>query len=249
MSPFVAGERLIVALDVEGERQALDMVERLEERIRFFKVGSELYTACGPRIVEAIRRRRAKVFLDLKFHDIPTTVARSVAAASRLGVSIVNVHALGGEEMMRRAKEALLREASKLGVAPPRLIAVTILTSLDANRLKKVGLRDSIDKNVLSLARLAKRSGADGVVSSPRELKMLRGQMGEDFLIVTPGVRPAWAESHDQKRTLTPGEAVARGADYLVVGRPITGVENPAVACGRIIDEMAAAAAEAGRRG
>lgn len=241
-----ARERLIVALDFESERQALDMVERLKETVRFFKVGSELYTACGPRIVDEIRVRRAKVFLDLKFHDIPMTVAKSVAAAARLGVAIVNVHAFGGEEMMRRSKEALTAEAARLGVAAPKLIAVTVLTSLDANRLKKMGVRDSIEKNVLSLARLAKGCGVDGVVSSPRELQMLRKHMGEDFIIITPGIRPAWAESHDQKRTLTPGEAVARGADYLVVGRPITGVENPAVACDRILDEMAAA--DAGHR-
>jgi orotidine-5'-phosphate decarboxylase len=238
MKPLRAEERLIVALDFDSERGALEIVERLKGTVKTFKVGSELYASCGPGIVECIRKRNCAVFLDLKFHDIPTTVAKSVAAATRLGVSMLNVHASGGAEMMKAAAEALSLEARRSGLMPPKLIAVTVLTSLDRNGLKKVGMDGTIEKNVLRLARLAKASGLDGVVSSPHEIERIREELGEDFLIVTPGVRPSWAKSNDQKRIATPTEAILRGADYIVVGRPITGVENPAVACERIVEEM-----------
>lgn len=231
-------ERLIVALDFDNERQALDMVDRLKDRVRIFKVGSELYTACGPKIVKEIQKIGRRVFLDLKFHDIPNTVAKSVSAAANLGVFMLNIHASGGEDMMKKAAESLRIESRRLGKVRPKLIAVTILTSLDKNGLKKVGIGGSIEKNVLSLARLARKCGLDGVVSSPNEIELIRKNTGEDFLIVTPGVRPDWAVANDQKRTATPRQAIERGSDYIVVGRPITGVENPAVACERIIDEI-----------
>ena len=231
-------ERLIVALDFDSEKSALDMVDRLKDRIRIFKVGSELYTSCGPRIVDEIQKRGRRVFLDLKFHDIPNTVAKSVSAAAGLGVFMLNVHATGGEEMMKRSAESVLMASRKRGTIRSKLIAVTILTSLDKNGLKKVGIGGSIEKNALSLARLARKCGLDGVVSSPNEIEIIRKNTGEDFLIVTPGVRPDWALAHDQKRTATPRQAIERGADYIVIGRPITGVENPAVACERIFEEL-----------
>ncbi len=231
-------ERLIVALDFDSEKRALDMVDRLKDKVRIFKVGSELYTACGPRIVDEIHKRGRRVFLDLKFHDIPNTVAKSVSAAAALRVFMLNIHALGGEEMMDKAVESVRIESRRRGTMRPKLIAVTILTSLDKNALKKVGIDGSIEKKVLSLARLAEKCGMDGVVSSPNEIEVSRKNTGEDFLIVTPGVRPDWAIAHDQKRTATPRQALVRGADYIVIGRPITGVENPVVACERIIEEI-----------
>jgi orotidine-5'-phosphate decarboxylase len=236
MKPPKPRDRLIVALDFGAEKDALEMVDRLKGMVRIFKVGSELYTACGPSIVNKIKKRSCEVFLDLKFHDIPNTVARSVGAATRLGVFMVNVHASGGAEMMKAAVEAVRIESRKCGITPPRLIAVTILTSLDKIALKKIGINGSIEKTVVSLARLAARCGMDGVVSSPEEIIPIREALGEDFLIVTPGVRPAWAASHDQKRTSTPEAAIERGASYVVVGRPITAVENPVVACERILE-------------
>ncbi len=238
MTRMSAEERLIIALDCDAAQKALDIVDALGSKARIYKVGSELYTSCGPRIVEEIHRRGRRVFLDLKFHDIPATVARSVASAARLGVFMANIHASGGEEMMKSAAHAVRIEARRAGVVPPKLIAVTVLTSLDKNGLKKVGIGGNIRTVVLRLARLAKRAGLDGVVSSPHEIEVIRKDLGEDFLIVTPGVRPLWAASNDQKRVSTPGEAVSRGADYIVVGRPITGVENPAVACERVLEEM-----------
>lgn len=231
-------ERLIVALDFDTEKGALDMVDALKGRVKLFKVGSELFTACGPSIIEKIKRRGVNVFLDLKFHDIPNTASRAVAAAARLGAFMMNVHASGGEEMMKRCAESLKTEANKMGISPPKLIAVTVLTSLDKNGLKKIGVNVNIQTHVLSLARLAAKCGLDGVVSSPMEIEAIRKRLGEEFLIVTPGVRPEWAASGDQKRFATPAEAVKKGANLVVVGRPITGVENPRVACERILEEL-----------
>ena len=238
MKPMRAEERLIVALDFNSARSAIDMVNRLKDRVKTFKVGSELYTSCGPRIVEELHKRGCRVFLDLKFHDIPTTVAKSVACAAKLGVFMINVHASGGEEMMMKAAESARTESARSGTPQPTLIAVTVLTSMDRNGLKKLGFDDNITTIVARLARLAKKSGLDGVVSSPDEIAVVRKSAGEDFLIVTPGVRPLWATAHDQKRIATPGEALLRGADYIVVGRPVTGAGNPEVACERIMKEM-----------
>ncbi len=238
MAPLKPEERLIVALDFDTGRSALEMVDRLLDNVRIFKVGSELFTACGPKIVGEIQKRGCKVFLDLKFHDIPNTAAKSAAAAARLGVFMMNVHASGGEEMMKRCAEAVKVEAHKMGVSAPKLIAVTVLTSLDKKALKKIGVDVNIQAHVLALSHLAARAGLDGVVSSPMEIGPVRKKLGGGFLIVTPGVRPEWAASNDQKRFATPAEAVRKGATYVVVGRPITGVENPPVACQRIIEEI-----------
>jgi orotidine-5'-phosphate decarboxylase len=230
--------RLVVALDVDSEEKALGLVERLKGAVNIFKVGSELFSSCGPHIVEEVRRRNAKVFLDLKFHDIPNTVARSSAAAARLGVFIFNVHALGGYDMMKKAAEAAREESRKLKTPPPMVLGVTILTSFDEIGLKKVGINDNMETQVLKLARLAKEAALDGVVASPSEIRPIRESLGKDFLIVTPGVRPSWAAAHDQKRIATPAEAVAAGADYIVVGRPVTEADDPLMAARRIAEEI-----------
>ena len=242
MGSLRPADRLIVALDFDNEQGALDMVDKLKDRVRTFKVGSELFTACGPKIVSLIQKRGCEVFLDLKFHDIPNTVARAATAAARLGVFMMNAHASGGEEMMRAAVEAVAADAKNRAVPPPKIIAVTVLTNLDKNALKKTGVNVNIQLHVLRLSRLAERCGLDGVVASPMEAEALRRARGEEFLIVTPGVRPEWAASGDQRRCTTPAEAVKKGADYIVVGRPITGVENPLIACNRIIEEIKDAA-------
>ena len=229
--------KLIVALDVDTEAKALDLAKGLKGAAEIFKVGSVLFASCGPDIIGKIKGLGA-VFLDLKFHDIPNTVAASVRAATRLGADIVNVHALGGEEMMRAASSAGRDEAKALGIARPKVIAVTMLTSTDKDGLKKIGIRDTIEKQLLILARLARASGLDGVVASGREVKLLRKEFGKDFLIVTPGVRPAWAAKADQKRVATPKEAIEDGADYIVVGRPIIESDDPLKAAEKILEEI-----------
>ena len=227
-------ERLIVALDVDTKEKALCLVEKLQNEVKIFKIGSELFISCGPDIVAAVRSRGCGIFLDLKFHDIPNTVAKSAVAAVRLGVSMLNVHALGGYDMMKKAAESVVMEAKALKVAKPKIIAVTVLTSMDENSLKKVGVNDNMEKQVLRLAKLAKDAGLDGVVASPSEIKLIRKELGEDFIIVTPGVRPEWAAVNDQKRIATPKEAVLNGATYIVVGRPITEAPDPLVAARKI---------------
>ena len=231
-------ERLIVALDVDTKEKALGLVEKLKNDVKIFKIGSELFTACGPEIVADVENSGSGIFLDLKFHDIPNTVAKSVAAAVRLGVSIINVHALGGYDMMRKAAEAVAREAKALKIDPPKLIAVTVLTSTDENGLKKIGIDGTMEKQVLKLAKLARDAGLDGVVASPSEAKLIRNDLGEDLIIVTPGVRPEWAAVNDQKRVATPKEAILNGADYIVVGRPVIEASDPAEAARKILKEI-----------
>ena len=231
-------ERLIVALDVDMKEKALGLVEKLKAEVKIFKIGSELFTSCGPDIVAAIRGKGCGIFLDLKFHDIPNTVAKSAAAAARLGVSILNVHALGGYDMMKRCAESIAIEAKALKIAKPKIIAVTVLTSMDENSLNKVGINDNMEKQVLKLAELAKDASLDGVVASPSEVKLIRRELGEDFIIVTPGVRPEWAAVNDQKRVATPKEAVLNGATYIVVGRPIVEAPDPLAAAKRILEEI-----------
>ncbi|MCX7824101.1 MAG: orotidine-5'-phosphate decarboxylase [Verrucomicrobiae bacterium] len=215
--------QLIVALDVPNLDQARRTLDQLADTVRWFKVGLQLFTAAGPAVVRAVRARGARVFLDLKFHDIPNTVAGAAQSAAALGVEMFNVHASGGEAMMRAAAEA----AARMGADRPLVIAVTILTSQTAS-----------EADVLSLARAAKTSGLDGVVCSAREAVTLRRELGADFKLVCPGIRPAWSETGDQKRIITPREAVQAGADYLVVGRPILASPSPAAAARRVLDEM-----------
>jgi orotidine-5'-phosphate decarboxylase len=226
-----ARDRLIVALDVPKADAARALVERLAGRVGMFKVGSQVFTAAGPALVQEIVARGEKVFLDLKFHDIPNTVAGAVASASRLGVSLVDVHGLGGRAMVEAAVGALPAMAT-------RLLAITILTSHDDDTLDEIGVNGTMLDSVRRLAVLAKEAGADGVVASPHEVALIREACGSDFLIVTPGIRPAGSARGDQARAATPGAALAAGADYLVVGRPITEAPDPATAADAIVREM-----------
>jgi orotidine-5'-phosphate decarboxylase len=231
-------ERLIVALDVDTKEKAFGLVEKLKSEVSIFKIGSELFTSCGPDIVTVVRKSGCGIFLDLKFHDIPSTVVKAVVAATRLGVSILNLHASGGYDMMKRAREAVAIEAEKLKIEKPKLIAVTVLTSMDENSLKNIGIDDSMEKQVLRLAKLAKDASLDGVVASPSEVNLIRREMGGEFIIVTPGVRPEWAVANDQKRTATPKRAILNGATYIVVGRPIVEAQDPLAAAKRILEEI-----------
>jgi orotidine-5'-phosphate decarboxylase len=226
-------ERLIVALDVPGADQARRLVDALAGAVGMFKVGSELFTAAGPDFVRELVARGEHVFLDLKFHDIPNTVAGAVASAGQLGVSLIDVHGLGGRAMMAAAAGAL----PAMGC---RLLAVTILTSHDEATLGELGLPGTIHHSVDRLARLAKDAGVDGVVASPQEVALVREACGDGFLIVTPGIRPTGAARGDQARLATPREARRAGADYLVVGRPITQSADPRGAAAAILDEMGA---------
>lgn len=230
--------RLIVALDVDSEEKAIKIVEVLKSEIKFFKIGFELFSSCGPGIVKAVKKKGCEVFLDLKFHDIPNTVSKAVASITKLGVSMFNVHSLGGYEMMKAAAETVKNQAARSNIAAPKILAVTVLTSMDENGLNKIGINDNIKTEVLRLAGLAKEAGLDGVVASPAEAKFIRKTLGPGFLIVTPGVRPSWASSNDQKRIATPKEAIANGADYIVVGRPITGSDDPINAAREILKEI-----------
>lgn len=216
--------RLIVALDFPDRDSALRLVEHLPIGLCRLKVGKELFTRAGPDLVRELGDRGFEVFLDLKFHDIPHTVARACIAAADLGVWMVNVHALGGRRMIQAAREGLEQSPGRR----PLLTAVTVLTSLDQADLAELGLIGSPEENVLRLARLAQTSGADGVVCSAQEVPALRGALGPDFVLVTPGIRPAGAGQQDQKRVMTPAQAIAAGSDYLVVGRPVTQASDPA---------------------
>ena len=231
-------DRLIVALDVDNTDKALGLVEKLKNDVRFFKVGFELFSSTGPGIIEPIREKGCDIFLDLKFHDIPNTAVKASVAITKLGVYMFNVHALGGYDMMKEVAEAVENAADRAGVDQPKILAVTILTSMDAKALKALGIGDSMKEEVLRLAVMAKDAGLDGVVASPSEAKLIRKKLGEDFLIVTPGVRPALASAHDQKRIATPKNAIKDGADFIVVGRPITEAKDPAAAARQILEEI-----------
>jgi len=226
--------RIIVALDYPDATVALALAGRLDPALCRVKVGAELYTAAGPALIEKLRRAGFSVFLDLKFHDIPNTVAAACLAAAELGVWMIDVHALGGRAMMEAAHAALAEAEQR-----PRLVAVTLLTSMDANDVAGVGLGASPQAAVLKLAQLAQASGLDGVVCSAREAAALRRQCGKNFTLVTPGIRPAGAGEDDQSRIATPREAIAGGADYLVIGRPIARAPDPLAALRAINAEIA----------
>lgn len=237
-------DKLIVALDVDTPARALLLARELRDVAGMFKIGSQLFTLAGPQIVKDIVASNAKVFLDLKFHDIPHQVAGAARSAAQLGVSLFTVHASGGAEMMRRAVEVVADVSEREGTARPAVLAVSVLTSIDANTLRQIGINSSPEESVLRLVKLAEQSGVDGVVASPREAAMIRaGVANRKFLIVTPGIRPADnnAGADDQRRVLTPAAALAAGADYLVVGRPITAAANPVAAARQIVAEMAQA--------
>lgn len=230
---------ILVALDVESEEKALALVGLLKDEVAGFKIGSQLFCALGPSIVEKVRSLGGEVFLDLKFHDIPNTVALAAREAAKLGVFIFNLHASGGPAMMKAAQEAAKVEADKRNLRPPMVLAVTLLTSLDQAAFNKI-FRDErpIAEQVLNLAALAQEAGLDGVVASPQETVILRNALGKEIKIVTPGIRPAGSEVGDQARIATPKGAKDAGADYIVVGRPIIAAKEPLEAARKIRAEM-----------
>jgi len=229
----LASKRIIVALDVPDADAALTLAARLDPKLCRVKVGKELFVAAGPDVVHRLQERGFEVFLDLKFHDIPNTVAGACRSAARLGVWMMNVHASGGEAMLRAAKEALAG-----GARPPLLIAVTVLTSLTDVDLKRLGRSQTVAQEVEQLARLARDCGLDGVVCSAQEATQLRKAIGAPFALVTPGIRLASDSGNDQARVVTPVDAVRMGADYLVIGRPITQASDPVAALKSINNEL-----------
>jgi orotidine-5'-phosphate decarboxylase len=227
-----AADKIIVALDVATKNEAFGLVAQLRDDVSFFKVGLQLYTASGPDVVREIVAAGAKVFLDLKLHDIPNTVARAVESAGNLGVQMLTIHLSGGAEMVRAAIGARSNDMSILGV--------TVLTSATQETLNEGGIADKIDNHILRLGRLGVSAGIDGLVASPFEAKFLRSEFGDKIKIVTPGVRPSWSEPGDQKRFMTPRDAIEAGADYLVIGRPITAHAEPREAVAKILKELGA---------
>jgi orotidine-5'-phosphate decarboxylase len=241
ISNKTAINKLIFALDTDSYKEALSWVELLSGHVGMFKVGKELFTSCGPKIIESIRRRDGRVFLDLKFHDIPNTVARAAEAAVRMGVDMFNVHASGGSRMIKETVCAAEACADKLGQAKPIILAVTVLTSLDNADLAEVGYEKSANELVLLLAKVAYAAGASGVVASAQDIAALRADFGDKFIIAAPGIRSAGETAKDdQKRTLSAFEALKIGADYIVVGRPIRQAKDPLEACRQIVCEIAA---------
>jgi orotidine-5'-phosphate decarboxylase len=230
-------DKLIVALDLPSADAAVRLAEQLHDRVGMFKVGSELFTAEGPVLARYLVSAREKVFLDLKWHDIPNTVRAAAREAAQLGVRMIDVHASGGRKMMEAAMEGA-REGSSPGKEHPLVLAVTVLTSLAGADLDEVGIGGSPEEAVVRLARLAQQAGLDGVVASPREIAAVRRACGARFLIVTPGIRPAAAAANDQTRIATPAAAIQAGADFLVVGRPITAAPDPLAAAETVVAEM-----------
>jgi orotidine-5'-phosphate decarboxylase len=232
--------KIILALDVPAYDDAVGIVDRFKDSIDVFKVGLELYTAAGPAIINEIHKRGRKVFLDLKFHDIPTTVAKAGIAAARLGVFMFNVHASGGLDMMKKCRDDVINICLRENLDRPRIIGVTVLTSMAPETLRdELGIQHSLNTHVRHLAGLSLRAGLDGVVASGREAAMIRNHCGGKFLIVTPGIRPSWTPADDQWRTMTPKEAVKEGADFLVMGRAILNQSDPLKAIELIRKEIA----------
>ncbi|WP_341527271.1 orotidine-5'-phosphate decarboxylase [Nostoc sp. UHCC 0302] len=235
-------ERIIVALDVPDEQSAIALVDQLPQ-VGFWKVGLELFTSTGPRILELLKSRNKRIFLDLKFDDIPNTVAGACRSAARYGVDLLTIHTTCGRDALKAATEAAQSGAAQVGLKPPKLIAITLLTSISARQLAfdlKIPLE--LPEYILEMALLAKETGVDGAVCSPQEVAQLRDTCGNDFLLVCPGVRPIWADMGDQKRSLTPAQAMQAGADYLVIGRPITAASDPGLAWQSISEELTAIA-------
>lgn len=231
-------KRLIVALDYDNMPDVWQLVESLGDLVDFYKVGMELFYGAGVTAVKYLKSQGKDVFLDLKLHDIPNTVVKSAIVQTQLGVSLFNIHASGGKEMMTKTAKAVEETANKLGIYKPKLIAVTVLTSMNEEEWKNLNYSVSIKEQVVNLARLAKSSGLDGVVASPEEAESIRKECGDDFLIVTPGIRPQGAVLNDQSRVATPKSAIEAGANYLVIGRPITKASDPKEAALNILKEM-----------
>src|SRR5574340_307928 len=234
--------KLILALDVAEYAYAIELIDRFRDVIEVFKVGFELYSAVGPSIINKIHKRHRKVFLYLKFHDIPNTVSKAGLAAARLGVFMFNVHASGGLDMMRKCREDVVNLCLRENLDKPKIIAVTVLTSMSQEILKTdIGVQHSLNTHVRHLSALALKAGLDGVVASAREAAMIRGHCGRGFMIVTPGIRPSWTSADDQSRTMTPRQALAQGADFLVMGRAILNHSDPMKAIELIHKEIATA--------
>lgn len=233
-------DRIIVPLDVPGEAQAIALIDALPQ-VTFWKVGLELFISSGPSILNKLKSRNKRIFLDLKLHDIPNTMAGACRAAGRCGVDLLTVHAAAGSQALVAAQQATVKGAQQSGNSPPEVIAVTLLTSIGTEALStELGVSLLVEDYAAQMAQLARSSGLAGVVCSPHEATALRGLCGDDFRLVCPGVRPVWAQQGDQRRTMTPAEALKAGADYLVIGRPITQAADPAAAVKRICEEIAA---------
>jgi orotidine-5'-phosphate decarboxylase len=233
-------KRVILALDVYSVKAAEEAVRRLKDQVAAFKIGFELFVSAGPDVVRAVQAMGGKVFLDLKFHDIPNTAAQAARVAARMGVDFFDLHASGGRAMMTAVKKAVDEEAAHTGKDKPVILGVTVLTSLTEKDLREdLNVANTPEAQVVALARLAHGCGMGGVVASPREVSAIRGAVGREFVIVTPGVRPTWAGTDDQQRVATPAEAVKAGADYLVIGRPILKAADPVEAAIRINEELA----------
>jgi orotidine-5'-phosphate decarboxylase len=240
MAPIALDKRqLIVALDVETAAEARQIAGELKDHVGAFKIGLQLFTSAGASFVSEVVEMGTKVFLDVKFHDIPNTVAKAAREVARLGVWMFNVHALGGSEMMSRTAAEVSEVCEKEGRERPKIIGVTVLTSADRETLSEVGIHEEVDSQVVKLARLTAKCGLDGVVASPHEVWPVREIIGDrNFLIVTPGIRPAFATNDDQRRVMTPGEAVSAGADYLVIGRPVLEAKDRLEAVKKILGEV-----------
>ena len=231
-------DKLIVALDYATEQDAMALVNQLGDAVSYYKVGLELFLNTRGSVVDLIKAQNKKVFLDLKFHDIPNTVAQAVAWAASLGVDMFTLHSSGGEEMMRKSVETVNEVCERLNIKRPNMVGVTILTSFDEEGIAKVGYKNNIADTVLNLAGLCKTSGMSGIVCSPHEAAKIKETYGSDFITVCPGIRPAWASAGDQKRITTPADAIRIGVDHMVVGRPITKAENRHEAALKIIEEI-----------
>lgn len=232
-------ERLIVALDFHHFGDVKNLVNELGDSVNFYKVGMELFYSVGIDVLDWLKSLDKKIFLDLKLCDIPNTTANGICSLMNLGADIMNIHATGGYTMMKTAADKLREESARLGIVKPKLIAVTILTSINKNDWEGLGYSSmEISAQVVRLAKLAKSAGVDGVVASPNEAKLIRENCGEEFLIITPGIRPVGADINDQSRIATPSAAIKNGANYLVIGRPITKADNPKLAAQKILDEI-----------
>ncbi|MEA5580123.1 orotidine-5'-phosphate decarboxylase [Nodularia harveyana UHCC-0300] len=235
----MSNNQIIVPLDVADLESAIALVDQLPQ-VNFWKVGLELFTSSGPKILEVLKSRQKRIFLDLKFHDIPNTVAGACRGAASYGVDLLTIHATAGKDALKAATEAAQEGAAQAGVKPPQLIAITLLTSISSRQLAfdlKVPLE--LPEYALEMALMAQESGLNGAVCSPQEVAQLRQTCENDFLLVCPGVRPSWADKGDQKRSLTPAQAIQAGADYLVIGRPITAAAQPELAWNQIVEELA----------